>query len=119
MPMYEQYFWIAIFFTMSTAVALAVLVVSMLVGAKKPNRAKLMPYECGFEPFKDARFPVNIKFALTAVLFIIFDIEIAFLVPFVLTFKQVSLTGFLYFMGFFLIITVGFIYEWQKGAFKW
>ena len=94
-------------------------IVGFILGPKKPDPAKLSPYECGFETFNDARAPFDVRYYLVAILFIIFDLETAFLVPWAVVFRQLGWFGMAV-MGIFLaLLTIGFVYEWRKGALEW
>jgi len=94
-------------------------VLGYLLGPKRPNAEKLSAYECGFEPFADARAPFDVRYYLVALLFILFDLETAFLVPWAVVFRELGVEG-LVVMGIFLgLLTIGFIYEWKKGALEW
>ena len=86
---------------------------------RRPDQAKNSPYECGFEPFDDARRKFDVRFYLVAILFIIFDLEVAFLFPWAITLGDIGAFGFLSMVGFLAVLTVGFIYEWCKGALEW
>jgi NADH-quinone oxidoreductase subunit A len=90
-----------------------------VIGPNRPDSAKLSPYECGFEPFEDARMKFDVRYYLVAILFILFDLEIAFLFPWAMANDQVGLVGFATVMLFLAILVVGFIYEWKKGALDW
>ena len=92
---------------------------SLVVGKKNSYANKNSTYECGFDPFDDSRSRFEVKFYLVAILFIIFDLEIIFLFPWAITFKELGLFGFLSMMFFLLVLTIGFIYEWTKGALDW
>ena len=92
---------------------------SFIVGESKPDNEKLSAYECGFEAFDDARGRFDVRFYLVALLFIIFDLEVAFLFPWAITLGKIGLFGFWSMMIFLLILTIGFIYEWKKGALEW
>jgi NADH-quinone oxidoreductase subunit A len=94
-------------------------ILGYLLSPKRPNPEKLSPYECGFEPFNDARAPFDVRYYLVALLFILFDLETAFLVPWALVFRDLGWSGMAV-MGIFLfLLTVGFVYEWKKGALEW
>ncbi len=93
--------------------------IPFLVALKKPDSEKLSSYECGFDPFSDARSEFDVQFYLVAILFIIFDLEIAFLFPWAIVLKEIGLFGFWSMMVFLAVLTVGFIYEWKKGALEW
>ncbi len=114
-----NYMSIAIFMGLATALGLALMVLPFLIAPSKKYKNKLRPYECGFEPFDDARMPFDIQFYLVAILFIIFDLEIAFLFPWATAFSEVGLFGFASVMVFLFVLTIGFIYEWRKGALEW
>ena len=93
--------------------------VSTLLGTKRPDAEKNSPYECGFEAFEDARMKFDVRYYLVAILFILFDLEIAFLVPWAVVINEIGLFGFLSMMLFLGILTIGFFYEWRKGALDW
>tara|TARA_B100000029_G_C17456823_1_gene917026 strand:+ start:246 stop:539 length:294 start_codon:yes stop_codon:yes gene_type:complete len=93
--------------------------VGFTVGPKNPDPEKNSPYECGFNPFEDSRMKFDIRYYLVAILFIIFDLEIAFLFPWAIVIHEIGLTGLIAMAIFLLILTVGFIYEWKKGALEW
>jgi NADH-quinone oxidoreductase subunit A len=95
------------------------LVVPLLAAPSDPDTEKLSPYECGFEAFDDARMKFDVKFYLVAILFIIFDLEIAFLFPWAVAFGDIGLFGFWSMMFFLAVLTIGFAYEWKKGALEW
>lgn len=114
-----NYLPIAIFFGVAIALAVVVSVLPWLLGKQNPSRDKLMSYECGFDPFGDARSRFDIRFYLVAILFIIFDLEVAFLIPWAIVLKKIGAVGFWSMMFFLFVLTVGFIYEWKKGALDW
>ena len=114
-----EYMPILIFMGLAAVVTLALLVVPLLVAPSDPDAEKLSPYECGFEAFDDARMKFDVKFYLVAILFIIFDLEIAFLFPWAVAFGDIGLFGFWSMMFFLAVLTVGFAYEWKKGALEW
>ena len=117
--MLAEYLPVLLFLLVSIIFSLGVLSLSFLVSPKKPNNEKLSPYECGFEPFDDARTKFDICFYLVALLFIIFDLEVAFLFPWAISLKNIGLFGYTSMMIFLIILTIGFIYEWKKGALEW
>ena len=90
-----------------------------ILGPSRPDGAKNSPYECGFEAFEDARMKFDVRYYLVAILFIIFDLEIAFLFPWAVTLDKIGMFGFLAMMLFLAILVIGFIYEWKKGALEW
>ena len=121
--MLEGYFPILMFILVGLAVgAGSVLtggVLSRVVGVHHPDSEKLSPYECGFEAFEDARMKFDVRYYLVAILFILFDLEIAFLFPWAIVLRELGLFGFLAMMVFLGILLVGFVYEWMKGALEW
>ena len=114
-----DYLPILLFLGIAIGLAGIMVIASLLVARQKPSTEKLSPYECGFEPFEDARGRFDVRFYLVAILFIIFDLEIAFLFPWALSLGNVGVFGFWSMMFFLGILTVGFIYEWKKGALEW
>ena len=90
-----------------------------LLGPNKPDLAKLSPYECGFEAFENTRMKFDVRYYLVAILFIIFDLEIAFLFPWAIVLDDIGMFGFVAMMIFLLVLVIGFVYEWQKGALEW
>ncbi len=115
----KEYFAIAVFMGLALAIGLALLVAPFLVAPRKPELHKLMAYECGFDPFDDARMKFDVQFYLVAMLFIIFDLEVAFLFPWAAAFRDAGVFGFWSMMIFLAVLTVGFLYEWKKGALEW
>lgn len=114
-----NYLPIAVFFGLAVVLAIVVMVLPKILSTEKPLKDKLVSYECGFDAFGDARGKFDIRFYLVAILFIIFDLEVAFLIPWSLTLKSLGAFGFWSMMVFLLVLTVGFIYEWKKGALEW
>ena len=117
--MLEGYLPILLFIAVGIVIGVVPLVVGMAVGPHKPDAAKNSPYECGFEAFEDSRLKFDVRFYLVAILFIIFDLEIVFLFPWAVAFGEISMTAFWSMMIFLLVLTVGFAYEWKKGALEW
>ena len=115
----KDYFSIILFLLISLMISLAFIFVNFIFSPKKPDPEKLSAYECGFEPFNDSRMEFDVRFYLVAILFIIFDLEIAFLFPWAISLGQIGLFGFISMMIFLFILTIGFIYEWKKGALDW
>ena len=115
----NNYLTIIIFLTIAILLSLGFVVLNFALSPKNPDPEKLSAYECGFEPFNDSRMEFDIRFYLVAILFIIFDLEIAFLFPWAITLGNIGLFGFLSMMLFLFILTIGFIYEWKKGALDW
>ena len=118
-PIVEQYFPILVFFGIAVALAIIMVFAPMLVSRHKKDAEKLSAYECGFEAFGDARGKFDVRFYLVAILFIIFDLEVAFLFPWAISLGTIGVAGFWSMMGFLAILTIGFIYEWKKGALEW
>ena len=117
--MLAEYFPILLFMLVGLAVGVAPLVLGKLLGPNRPDPEKLSPYECGFEAFEDARMKFDVRYYLVAILFILFDLEIAFLFPWAAVINEIGLPGYLAMMLFLAILTVGFVYEWMKGALEW
>jgi NADH-quinone oxidoreductase subunit A len=118
-PLLVEYFPILVFMGIAAVIALAMVGGSLLAARQKPYAEKLSAYECGFEAFDDARRRFDVRFYLVAILFIIFDLEVAFLFPWAITLGDTGWYGFLSMVGFLGVLTVGFIYEWCKGALDW
>ncbi|MFV3073414.1 NADH-quinone oxidoreductase subunit A [Niveispirillum fermenti] len=118
-PLLVQYLPILVFLAIATVVAGAMIAASLVVGKQNPDTEKLSAYECGFEAFEDARSKFDVRFYLVAILFIIFDLEVAFLFPWAVALGDIGLFGFWSMMVFLGILTIGFIYEWKKGALEW
>ena len=117
--MLQQYLPILVFMAVATAIGLVLLGLGFLLGRGNKDDEKLSPYECGFEPFESARLQFDIRFYLVAILFVIFDLEVAFLFPWAVGFQHIGSLGFWSMMLFLLILTIGFLYEWKKGALEW
>jgi NADH-quinone oxidoreductase subunit A len=113
------YLPILIFLIIAGGLATVILVASLVVARQKPDSEKLSPYECGFPPFADARNKFDVRFYLVAILFIIFDLEVAFLFPWAVSLAHIGLFGFFSMIVFLAVLTIGFIYEWRKGALEW
>lgn len=114
-----DYLPLVIFLGVSLFIGVALLVAPFLVAYRNPDPEKLSAYECGFNAFDDARMKFDVRFYLVAILFIIFDLEVAFLFPWAVAFKEVGLFGFWSMMAFLGVLTIGFVYEWRKGALEW
>lgn len=114
-----EYLPILIFIGIASFVSVAAVALSLLVGKQNPDSDKLSAYECGFDAFDDARSKFDVRFYLVAILFIIFDLEIAFLFPWAVSLGDIGVFGFWSMVSFLGILTVGFIYEWKKGALEW
>ncbi len=113
------YLPIIIFLALSAVIGLALLVAPFAIAVKNPDPEKVSAYECGFDAFDDARMKFDVRFYLVAILFIIFDLEVAFLFPWAVAFNSVGWLGFWSMMAFLAVLTIGFIYEWKKGALEW
>ncbi len=121
-PMHDllrDYLPLVIFMAIAAGLAIALLASALLIAVRNPDPEKLSAYECGFNPFDDARMKFDVRFYLVSLLFIIFDLEVAFLFPWAITLKEVGVFGFWSMMVFLGVLTVGFIYEWRKGALEW
>mgnify|MGYP001137005190 FL=1 len=115
----KDYLSIILFLIIALGLSVAFIVINFIFSPKKPDPEKLSAYECGFEPFNDSRMEFDVRFYLVAILFIIFDLEIAFLFPWAVSLGNIGILGFCSMMIFLFILTVGFIYEWKKGALDW
>jgi NADH-quinone oxidoreductase subunit A len=118
-PVLAGYLPILVFIVIAGGIASAMIGGSLLAARQKPYPEKLSAYECGFEAFDDARRRFDVRYYLVAILFIIFDLEVAFLFPWAISLKGLGLFGFLSMLGFLGVLTIGFIYEWCKGALEW
>lgn len=114
-----SYFPIFLFFCLAVVLASVIVVLPKIFAKNKPSKSKLSPYECGFDPFGDTRGQFDIRFYLVAILFIIFDLEIAFLIPWSVSLGKIGLYGFWSMMFFLSVLTIGLWYEWKKGALDW
>lgn len=115
----SNYLPLVIFIAVALVIGLALLIVPFIVAYKQPDPEKLSAYECGFNAFDDARMKFDVRFYLVAILFIIFDLEVSFLFPWAVAFHDVGEFGFWSMMVFLGVLTIGFIYEWKKGALEW
>ncbi len=114
-----EYLPILMFIGIAVAVSIIAVAASWIVGRQKPDVEKNSAYECGFEPFSDARSKFDVRFYLVSILFIIFDLEVAFLFPWAVSLGAIGMFGFWSMVIFLAVLTVGFIYEWKKGALEW
>jgi NADH-quinone oxidoreductase subunit A len=117
--MLENYFPILLFILVGLGVGVGPMVAGWLLGPHRPDAEKLSPYECGFEAFEDARMKFDVRYYLVAILFILFDLEIAFLFPWAVVLEELGMFGFVSMVIFLGILVVGFVYEWMKGALDW
>lgn len=117
--MLENYFPILLFIVVGLAVGVVPMAIGWVLGPRRPDPEKLSPYECGFEAFEDARMKFDVRYYLVAILFILFDLEIAFLFPWAIVLEEIGMFGFVAMLIFLGILVVGFIYEWMKGALEW
>jgi NADH-quinone oxidoreductase subunit A len=115
----QEYLPLVIFIGVSLAIGLVLLIAPFIVAYRQPDPEKLSAYECGFNAFDDARMKFDVRFYLVAILFIIFDLEVSFLFPWAVAFGQLGAFGFWSMMVFLAVLTIGFIYEWKKGALEW
>ena len=115
----KDYLPIIIFLVIALGLSCAFVVINFILSPKKPDPEKLSAYECGFDAFDDSRMEFDVRFYLVAILFIIFDLEIAFLFPWAITLGKIGVFGFWSMMIFLGVLTIGFIYEWKKGALEW
>ena len=115
----KDYLPIIIFLILALGLSCAFVVINFILSPKKPDPEKLSAYECGFEAFDDSRMQFDVRFYLVAILFIIFDLEIAFLFPWAISLGGIGVLGFWSMMFFLGVLTIGFIYEWKKGALEW
>jgi NADH-quinone oxidoreductase subunit A len=115
----REYLPILIFLGIATGLSAAMVIASLIIGRQKPDSEKLSAYECGFEAFSDARRKFDVRYYLVAILFIIFDLEVAFLFPWAVSLGDIGMFGFWSMVVFLGVLTVGFAYEWRKGALEW
>jgi NADH-quinone oxidoreductase subunit A len=118
-PLVYEYLPILVFLAIAAVIAGGAIFGSYLVAKQNPDSEKLSPYECGFEPFSDSRTKFDVRFYLVSILFIIFDLEVAFLFPWAISLGDIGLFGFWSMMIFLGVLTIGFVYEWKKGALEW
>ena len=117
--MLEHYLPVVIFLVVGLGVGVVMISLGFVMGRRHPDAEKLSPYECGFEAFEDSRMKFDVRYYLVAILFIIFDLEIAFLFPWAVVLEDIGLFGFLAMVLFLGILVIGFIYEWKRGALEW
>ena len=117
--MLENYLPVLVFITIGAVIGVVMISLGFILGTRKPDDEKLSPYECGFEAFEDARMKFDVRYYLVAILFIIFDLEIAFFFPWAVVLDQIGMVGYVVMMVFLAVLTIGFVYEWKKGALEW
>lgn len=117
--LFQDYLPLLIFIAVSLGIGVALLAAPFMVAYSNPDPEKLSAYECGFNAFDDARMKFDVRFYLVSILFIIFDLEVAFLFPWAVAFRDIGLFGFWSMMVFLGVLTIGFVYEWKKGALEW
>ena len=117
--MLAQYFPILLFILVGLAVGVVPMLMGWMLGPNRPDPEKLSPYECGFEAFEDSRMKFDVRYYLVCILFIVFDLEIVFLFPWAVALGTIGVAGLIAMVVFLAILTVGFIYEWKKGALEW
>jgi len=115
----REYLPILLFLGLAVAIGLVLILAAAIVAVRNPDPEKVSAYECGFNAFDDARMKFDVRFYLVSILFIIFDLEVAFLFPWAVAFGDIGMLGFWSMIGFLVILTVGFAYEWRKGALEW
>ena len=115
----DQYLPVLLFIVVGIVIGVAPMAIGKILGPHRPDPEKLSPYECGFEAFEDARMKFDVRYYLVAILFILFDLEIAFLFPWAVSLDAIGFFGFAAMMIFLAILVVGFVYEWKKGALDW
>ena len=115
----REYLPVIVFFGLALALGLIFIIAALVIAVRRPDPEKVSAYECGFNAFDDARMKFDVRFYLVAILFIIFDLEVAFLFPWAVAFQDIGLFGFWSMMAFLAVLTVGFVYEWKKGALEW
>jgi NADH-quinone oxidoreductase subunit A len=115
----DAYLPVILFILVGAVVGVVPQVLGFVLGPQRPDAAKASPYECGFEAFEDARMKFDVRYYLVAILFILFDLEIAFLFPWAVSLREIGASGFWAMMIFLAILVVGFAYEWKKGALDW
>ena len=115
----QEYFPLVVFFGLALAFGLILMLSALIIAVRSPDSEKNSAYECGFEPFESARLKFDVRFYLVAILFVIFDLEVAFLFPWAVGFQHIGSLGFWSMMIFLFILTIGFLYEWKKGALEW
>lgn len=115
----ENYLPVLLFILVGIGVGVAPQILGRILGPHNPDDQKLSPYECGFEAFEDARMKFDVRYYLVAILFILFDLEVAFLVPWAAAMREVGMVGFWAMMIFLGILTIGLVFEWKKGALDW
>ena len=117
--MLENYLPVLVFLSIGVGLGFVLLILGAILSPRRPNAQKASQYECGFEPFEDCRFKFDIRFYLVAILFIIFDLEVAFLVPWAVVMQTLAWPGVIAMIAFLFLLLVGFVYEWKKGALEW
>ena len=117
--MLENYFPVLVFAVVGLLFGCVPLLLGRILAPHRPDSEKISAYECGFEPFEDARMQFDVRYYLIAIIFILFDLEIAFLFPWAVSLREIGMLGFVSMMVFLAILVVGFIYEWMKGALEW
>ncbi len=118
-PLLREYLPVIVILGLAIALGLVLLLAAAVIAVRNPDPEKVSAYECGFNAFDDARMKFDVRFYLVSILFIIFDLEVAFLFPWAVAFGEISMAGFWSMMVFLGVLTVGFAYEWKKGALEW
>lgn len=115
----NEYFFILVFIILAACISFILFLASFFIGNRRADQEKISPYECGFNPFEDARQPFDVRFYLVAILFIVFDLEVMYLFPWAVVLYELSIDGFLSMYVFLFVLLVGFCYEWTSGALDW
>jgi NADH-quinone oxidoreductase subunit A len=118
-PVLAEYLPTLLFLMVATGIGVALIVIGNVLGPKRPNAEKLSPYECGFAAFEDARMQFDVRYYLVAILFIVFDLEIAFVFPWAVVFRELGVFGLVEMGVFLTLLVIGFVYVWKKGALEW
>ena len=117
--MLAEYLPTLLFLVVATGIGIALIIVGNLLGTKRPDAEKLSPYECGFNAFEDARMQFDVRYYLVAILFIVFDLEIAFVFPWAVVFRELGVFGLVEMGVFLALLVIGFVYVWKRGALEW
>lgn len=117
--MLAEYLPTLLFLIVATGIGIALIVIGNVLGPKRPSSEKLSPYECGFEAFENARMPFDVRYYLVAILFIVFDLEIAFVFPWAVVFRELGVFGLVEMGVFLTLLVIGFVYVWKRGALEW
>lgn len=117
--MLAEYLPTLLFLIVATGIGIALIIIGNVLGPKRPSAEKLSPYECGFDAFENARMPFDVRYYLVAILFIVFDLEIAFVFPWAVVFRELGIFGLIEMGVFLTLLVIGFVYVWKRGALEW